>query len=244
MANPVIRVMEKENENAAISFGQTATLSGSIKKSIGLVVLTIISAAVSANFLADTSLAIVGIGAGFIGGLILALVTCFKPSISEYTSPGYAIFEGMALGIISMQFEHLYFGISAIAVGITFAVMISMLVLWKTGVITVTEKVRSAIISMTAAIAIFYFASFIASFFGADFMPRTGILGIVVSLIISAVAAFNLLLDFDNIEKAVTNGMPKYMEYFTAFGLLITLVWLYIEIIRLVAMVASMFQDD
>ncbi|TCS80911.1 Bax inhibitor-1/YccA family protein [Pectinatus cerevisiiphilus] len=244
MANPVIRVMEKENENAAISFGQTATLSGSLQKSIGLVVLTIISAVASAFFLADTSFAFLGMGAGFIGGFVLAMVTCFKPSISEYTAPGYAVFEGMALGIISMQFEQFYFGISAIAVGVTFAVMITMLVLWKTGVITVTEKVRSAIISMTLAIAVFYFANFIASLFGADFMPRTGILGIVISLIISAVAAFNLLIDFDNIEKAVSNGMPKYMEYFTAFGLLITLVWLYVEILRMIAMIVSVLQDN
>lgn len=244
MSNPVIQTMRKENENTAVQYGPTATLSGSIKKSIALVGLTIVSAVAAAHFMADTSLAALGLGAGFIGGFILAMISCFKPTLAEFTAPGYAIFEGMALGIISMQFEQLYFGISAIAVGATFAVTITMLVLWKTGVIIVSDKVRSSIISMTLAIALFYFVNFIASMFGANFMPNTGVFGIIISVIISAVAAFNLLLDFDNIEKSVAYGMPKYMEYFCALGLLLTLVWLYVEILRLVAMIASMLNDN
>ncbi|WP_196591802.1 Bax inhibitor-1/YccA family membrane protein [Pectinatus frisingensis] len=244
MANPVIRIMEKENETAAVNFGQTATLAGSIRKSIGLVLLTIVAAVVAAHYLADTGLAAAGIGAGFIGGFILAMITCFKPGIAEYTAPGYAVFEGMALGVISMQFEQMYYGVSAIAVGITFAIMISMLLLWKTGIIAVTDKTRSTIISMTVAVALFYFVGLVASFLGVDFMPHSGIMGIAVSVIISAIAAFNLLLDFDNIEKSVANGMPRYMEYFTAFGLLLTLVWIYVEILRLVTMVMSLFEDN
>lgn len=244
MANPVMRVIEKSRSEAVMSLGPTATVSGAVQKSIGLMVLTIAAAVVSAKFLADTQLAFIGLAAGFIGGFILAMITCFKPSIAEYTSPGYAVFEGMGLGIISMQFEQLYFGISAIAVGVTFAVMLSMLVLWKTGIITVSDKLRSAIISMSAAVALFYFVDIIASFFGAGFMPRSGVPGIIISLIVSGIAAFNLLLDFDNIERSVRAGMPKYMEYFTAFGLLVTLVWLYVEILRLVAMIASMLQDN
>ena len=122
--------------------------------------------------------------------------------------------------------------------------MILMLVLWKTRIIKVTETVRSVIISMTGAVAIFYFVNIIASLFGFHMMPTSGIFGIAIGFIIAGVAAFNLLLDFDNIEQAVAYGAPKYYEYFCAFGLLLTLVWLYIEILRLLQMIMAMFGND
>ncbi|WP_196594615.1 Bax inhibitor-1/YccA family protein [Pectinatus sottacetonis] len=242
MSNPVMRILKKESDS--ITFGETATLSGSIKKSIGLIALTIAAAVMAARFFANTDLAVMGMGIGFIGGFILAMVTCFKPVIAEYTAPGYAVFEGMALGIISYQFEQLYFGISAIAVGITFTIMILMLVFWRTGIIKVTDRLRSAIISMTVAVAIFYIINLVVSFFGVNLLPNTGILGIGISFIIAGIASLNLLIDFDNIERSVAQGLPKYMEYFTAFGLLVTLVWLYVEILRLTAMILSMFNDN
>ena len=160
------------------------------------------------------------------------------------TTPGYAVFEGAVLGIISAQFERMYFGISAIAVGITLATMFLMLFLWRAQIIKVTNQVRSVIISMTGAVAIFYFINIIASLFGFHLMPTSGIFGIAISFIIAGVAAFNFLLDFDNIEQAVSYGAPKYMEYFCAFGLLLTLVWLYIEILRLIQMILAMFGGD
>lgn len=241
MANPAMRIIKDER---AATFSEPATLKGTIQKSIGLVGLTIVSAALSAYFLGNSNLGDLAMLAGCIGGFVLALVTCFKPSIAELTSPGYAVFEGMALGLLSLQFERLYAGVSIIAVGVTFAVSISMLVLWKTGIITVTDKLRSAIVSMTIGIAVFYFIGMIASFFGVNFIPNSGLLGIAVALIICAVAAMNLLLDFDNIQTSVALGMPKYMEYFSAFALLLTLVWLYVEILRLVAMIMSFVNNN
>ncbi len=240
MANPVMRII-KENNPSAQQYVQPATLSGTINKSIGLIGLTIISA-VAANYLLG-DMAGLGIMAGCVCGFILAMITSFKPTIAEYTAPGYAIFEGIALGLISRQFEQLYFGISLIAVGVTFTILVLMLFLWKTGIISVTDKLRSAIISMTFAVVIFYLIGFVVSWFGINLIPSSGIIGLGVSLIICGIASMNLLLDFDNIEQCVNNGAPKYYEYFCAFGLLVTLVWLYVEILRLVSIIMSMMNN-
>lgn len=241
MANPAMRIISRES--TAYS-GESATLKGTITKAFGLTAVTIASAVASGMFLANSSAAYGVLILGVIVGLVLTIVTCMKPHLAAMTTPGYAVFEGAVLGIISAQFERMYFGISAIAVGITLATMILMLVLWKTRVIKVTETTRSVIISMTGAVAIFYFINIIASFFGFHMMPTGGIFSIAIAFIIAGVAAFNLLLDFDNIEQSVAYGAPKYMEYFCAFGLLLTLVWLYIEILRLVQMILAMFGND
>lgn len=241
MANPAMKIIGRGSTDYIDS---PATLNGTIAKAFGLTAVTIASAVVSGIYLANSSAAYGVLILGMIVGVVLTLVTCFKPHLAPMTTPGYAVFEGAVLGIISAQFERMYFGISAIAVGITLATMIIMLVLWKTRIITVTERVRSVIISMTGAIMLFYIANMIASIFGFHMMPTSGIFGIAISVIICAVAAFNFLLDFDNIERSVSYGAPKYMEYFCAFGLLLTLVWLYIEILRLLQMVMAMFGGD
>lgn len=242
MANPAIKVIEKTSVQ---TFGETATLSGTIKKTLGLLIVTIASAVAAGKFLPTDSAASYGIMMfAMIGGAILAFVTCFKPHLAEYTTPGYAVFEGVALGMISAVFERMYYGISAIAVATTLVIMFTMLFLWKQRIIVVTEKLRSVIISMTMGIMALYLINFIVSMFWTSFIPRSGIVGIGMTLLIAGIAAFNLLLDFDNIEQAVANGMPKYMEYFNAFGLLMTLVWLYIEILRLVQMIMAMLNND
>ncbi len=241
MANPAMKVINKASTEYV---GTPATLRGTITKAFALTGVTIISAVASGIYLAQTSAAYPMLFISGIAAFILAIVTCFKPNISPTTTPGYAVLEGVFLGIISAQFERMYFGISAIAVGITLTTMLLMLFFWKTRIIVVTEKVRSVIISMTGAIVVFYLINMVASFFGFHLMPTGGITGIAISLIICGVAAFNFLLDFDNIQSSVDYGAPKYFEYFCAFGLLLTLVWLYIEILRLLQMIMAMFGDD
>lgn len=241
MANPAIKILSKNSQGYVDT---PATMKGTFVKAFGLTVVTVLSAVFSGVYLAQSSAAFPVLILSIIAGLVLAIVTCFKPNLSPATAPGYAVFEGAFLGIISAMFERYYFGISAIAVGITLATLFLMLFLWKARIITVTDKFRSIIISMTGAVAIFYFINIIASFLGFHMLPTSGIFGIAISFIIAGVAAFNLLLDFDNIERSVSYGAPKYMEYFCAFGLLMTLVWLYLEILRLVQMILALMGDD
>ena len=241
MANPAMKIISRPTAEYVDS---PATMKGTFTKAFGLTLVTIVSAVLSGVYLAGSPAAYGILVLGMIVGVVLTIVTCFKPQIAAMTTPGYAVFEGAVLGIISAQFERMYFGISAIAVGITLATMFLMLFLWRAQIIKVTNQVRSVIISMTGAVAIFYFINIIASLFGFHLMPTSGIFGIAISFIIAGVAAFNFLLDFDNIEQAVSYGAPKYMEYFCAFGLLLTLVWLYIEILRLIQMILAMFGGD
>lgn len=240
MANPMIR----QAENFAQAGEGTATLGGTIQKTIGLLLVTIASAVASGMFLQTGEMDYGIMLFAFLGGAALCFVTCYKPHLAEYTVPGYAVFEGVALGMVSAVFERQYYGISAIAVGVTFTIMLVMLFLWKQRIIVVTEKLRSALISMTAGIFVFYLINFIASIFWTSFIPRSGLAGIGITLVIAGIAAFNLLLDFDNIETAVKEGAPKYMEYFNAFGLLVTLIWLYIEVLRLLKMIMALVNDD
>lgn len=241
MANPAFRVIEKVGAGSA---EHLATLGGTVKKTAGLLTVTIASAAATGVFLPAIADAAYGILLfSIVAGAVLALVTCFKPQIAEYTSPGYAVFEGIALGIISAVFERQYYGVSAIAVTTTFAVMFVMLFLWKQQIIVATEKFKAVIVSMTAGIAVLYALNMLASIFWTSFLPRSGVVGIGITLAIAGVAAFSLILDFDAIESSVAQGAPKYMEYFNAFTLLITLVWLYLEILKLAKMIMALNDD-
>lgn len=179
---------------------------------------------------------------GIIGGLIFALITAFKKEWSAITAPAYAIFEGLALGGISYAYQAMYQGIVVNAVMLTFAVFIIMLVLFQTRIIQVTDKLRTGITVATGAIFLVYMVSFIMSFFGASIpmIHGSGMIGIGFSLLVVGIASFNLLLNFDFIENASrTNQLPKYMEWFGAFGLMVTLVWLYLEILRLLSKLNS-----
>lgn len=174
---------------------------------------------------------------GAIGGLILAVITSFKPNLSGITAPIYAVLEGLFIGGISAYMEMRFPGIVFQAVSLTFAVFFTMLFLYRTGIIKVTAKFKMMVVSATGAIFLFYMLSFILSFFGIS-MPLihdTGIFGIGFSLFVVGLAAFNLVLDFDFIDESVKRGAPKFMEWFGAFALLVTLVWLYIEILRLLS---------
>jgi uncharacterized YccA/Bax inhibitor family protein len=171
-----------------------------------------------------------------IGGLILALVGAFVPKATRITGPLYALAQGAFVGAISHLFNADYPGIVLQAVGATAAVFFTMWFLYTTGIIKVTEKLRMAIVAATLGVLLMYVVMFLVSLFSdANPINAGGPLGILVSVVVAGVAAFNLLLDFDMIDRGVEAGMPKYMEWYCAFGLLVTVVWLYLEILRLLA---------
>jgi uncharacterized YccA/Bax inhibitor family protein len=182
---------------------------------------------------------------GMIGGFILALVTVFKKEWAPYTAPAYALMQGLFLGAISALYNYAFAekmpNIITNAVGLTICVGIAMFLLYHFRIIKVTEKFRSIIVMATVGIALFYLIVIVARFFGANvaFMHDSSPLGIGLSLFIIGIAALNLLLDFDMIEQGSNAGAPKYMEWFGGFALLVTLVWLYLEILRLLSRFAS-----
>ena len=182
---------------------------------------------------------------GVIGGLVIALVIAFKKEWAPYLVPAYAILEGLFLGAISAMYNFAFAAkmpnIITNAVGLTVSVGIGMFLLYHFRVIKVTEKFRSIIFMATAGIAIFYLVVMVVRLFGVQmaFMHDSSPLGIGISLFIVGIAALNLLLDFDMIEQGANYGAPKYMEWFGGFSLLVTLVWLYLEILRLLSRFAS-----
>ncbi len=182
---------------------------------------------------------------GAIGGLILALVTIFKKNWSPYTAPAYAVLQGFFVGGISAIYNNAFAermpNIITNAVGLTVSVAIGMFLLYHFKVIRVTEKFRSIIVMATVGIMIFYVIVIVARLFGAEmaFMHDSSPLGIGLSLFIIGIAAMNLLLDFDMIDQGAASGAPKYMEWFGGFALLVTLIWLYLEILRLLSRFAS-----
>ncbi len=174
-------------------------------------------------------------------GFVIALFTIFRPKNSPYTAPAYAAIEGVALGGITMIFEAQYPGIGIQAIGLTFGILASLLFCYKSGIIKPTENFRLMIFAGTMGIFILYLVSFIMSFFGNSigFIHSNGIFGIGFSLFVVAIASLNLVLDFDFIEEGAEKGMPKYLEWYGAFSLMVTLVWLYLEILRLLAKLRS-----
>jgi uncharacterized YccA/Bax inhibitor family protein len=178
---------------------------------------------------------------GLFGGFIVALVTTFKKEWSPVTAPIYALLEGLVLGGISAFMDLRYPGIAIQAVGLTFGTLLVLLLAYRSGLIPVTQKFRMGVVAATGGIAVFYLLSLLLGFFGFHFtaINGNGVIGIGFSLIVVAVAALNLVLDFDFIERGVECGAPKYMEWYGAFGIIVTLVWLYLEIIRLLSKLRS-----
>src|SRR5258706_523422 len=174
---------------------------------------------------------------GLLGGMVTALVTIFKRSWAPITAPLYALLEGFALGGISAFFERSYHGIAIQAVGLTFGVLFVMLFAYKTGVIRATERFKLGVIAATGGIAVFYFVVMLLGCFHVNrgMLYRGNWWAIAFSLFVVVIAALNLVLDFDMIETGVRMGAPKYMEWYGAFGLMVTLIWLYLEILRLLA---------
>lgn len=221
-----------------IDDNQDMTLSGTINRSLILFLLLIASATViwwaTSNEILNPIVPIIG---GAVVGLILVLIASFKPEYSPYLAPGYALFEGLFIGGISVIFEAMYPGIVTQAVGATFVTFAVCLGLYKYKIVKVTEQFKSVIVAATLAIATYYLISWLFSMF-TSFVPvhyGNSMMSIGISVFVIVIAALNLFLDFDRIEKGVEQRMPKYMEWYGAMGLMITLVWLYIEFLRLLS---------
>ncbi|MBL6903416.1 MAG: Bax inhibitor-1/YccA family protein [SAR86 cluster bacterium] len=211
------------------------TLDGAVNKTGILLALCFSGAFVGWNF---PALAIPCALLGF----VLAMVTIFRsPEKVASTAPFYAIAQGIFLGGVTMMFEGMYPGIAVQALGLTFGITLSLLFCYKSGLIKPTENFKLMIVSATAGIAILYLVSFIMSMFGSpiSFIHSNGLMGIGFSVFVVGIAALNLVLDFDFIEEGAEVGLPKYMEWYGAFSLMVTLVWLYLEILRLLAKIAS-----
>jgi uncharacterized YccA/Bax inhibitor family protein len=176
-----------------------------------------------------------------LGGLGVAILTIFKPKLARFTAPLYAIVEGLVVGAVSHLYEFEFNGIVLQAVGLTVGVFALLLFLYATRIIEVTQNLRMGIVAATGAVFLVYLVSLVLRLFGADipFIHDAGPLGILFSLVVVVIAALNLVLDFDFVERGAAAGAPKYMEWYGAFGLLITLVWLYLELLRLLAKLRS-----
>jgi uncharacterized YccA/Bax inhibitor family protein len=221
-------------QGTAVSAQDTMTAAGAVNKSFALFALVLLGA--SAIWL-NPVIVMPFIMPALIIGFIVAMVTVFKQSWSPVTAPIYAFVEGVVLGGISLFFEKSYPGIVMQAVALTFATLFCMLAAYKAGWIKVTQKFRMIILVATGAIAMVYLAAWILSFFGKSvpLIFGSGPIGIGFSLLVVGIAAFNLALDFDFIDKGAQYNLPKYMEWYAAFGLMVTLIWLYIEILRLLS---------
>jgi uncharacterized YccA/Bax inhibitor family protein len=178
---------------------------------------------------------------GLFGGFICGMVTVFKKEWSPVTAPIYALLEGLVLGGLSAITDLRYPGIAIQAVSLTFGTLLVLLLAYSSGLIPVTQKLRLGIVAATGGIMVFYVAELLLGFFGIHFtsINGSGAIGIAFSLFVVAIAALNLVLDFDFIEQGVKVGAPKYMEWYGAFGIVVTLVWLYLEILRLLSKLRS-----
>ena len=218
----------------------TMTLDGVVMKSMLLIALLVVSGVVGWQG-TETSEAGVELPAwlflAVIGGLGVAVLTIFKPLLARFTAPLYAVIEGLVLGAISAAYEFRFDGIVLQAVGLTIGVFLIMLLAYATRLIKVTERFRLGVVAATGAVFVVYLVTMVMRLFGTDvaFIHDSGLFGILFSLAVVGIAALNLVLDFDLIEKGVANQAPKQLEWYAGFGLLVTLVWLYLELLRLLS---------
>lgn len=233
--NPVLK---ESAFTGQISTGQAMTIQGTVNKT-GLLLLCVVVTSAWTWGLSRSETpeaAMPWMLGGAFGGCIVALVTIFKKQWSPLTAPIYALLEGLFLGGISAYFERSYPGIAVRAVTLTFATLLILLLAYKTGIVRATRGFKLGILTATGAIALVYAANMIMSLFfhrQITSLYSSSPLGIGISLFVVVIAALNLIIDFDMIENAAKMGAPRYMEWYGAFGLMITLVWLYTEILRL-----------
>jgi uncharacterized YccA/Bax inhibitor family protein len=217
------------------------TIGGTVNKTaMSLGILLIAATYVWNRGANDPSLGVFVMG-GAIGALVAALVTTFKQPWAPYTTPVYAALEGLALGGISVVFEASYPGLVSQAVFLTFGTLAALLIAYRSGVVRATEQFKFGIVAATGGIMLFYLLSFVLGLFGVNLplIHSSGTFGILFSVFVVAIAALNLVLDFDLIERGAQRGAPRYMEWYGAFALLVTLVWLYLEILRLLSKLQS-----
>ena len=228
---------EVTHDAVIIDYNQTMTVSGTINKSFLMLILLIASAAITWTMAYNGQNPVIFTIGGAIVAFVLVLIASFRPQNSGFLAPGYAIFEGLFIGGISAIFEVMYPGIVIQAVSCTFVTFMVCFGLYKYEIVKVTEKFRSVVLASTLAILTYYLISWLLSLF-TSFQPvhyGNSMISIGISAFVIVIAALNLFLDFDQIEKGVQSKLPKYMEWYGAMGLMITLVWLYIEFLRLLS---------
>jgi len=232
------KVFNRNGDTGPISRNDSMTIKGTVDKTaIALFVM------IASGYYVYSEQIVSLILPGCILGFIVAIFTIFKKQYAPFTVPLYALFQGLFLGGISFMYGQMFEGIVYNAVLLTVTILLSLLLAYRSGIIKATENFKLGVFAATGGIALFYLISFIASFFGgglAIFDSTNGSMtSILISLFVVIIASLNLVLDFDFIEEASENGAPKYMEWYGAFGLLVTLVWLYLEILRLLAKINS-----
>jgi len=241
-SNPALNDQVFRGEGAA--FGEAMTVQGTVNKTGILLLCTVATAAWAWNIFlhshsaqAVAPLALVGV----VGGLVFAFATIFKKTWAPITAPIYALFEGLVLGSVSAILEVRFPGIAIQAVSLTFGTMVALLLVYRSGLIRVTDNFRTGIFAATGGIAIFYLIEMVLGFFGVHFtaVNGSGAIGIGFSVFVVIIAALNLVLNFDFIENGARAGAPKYMEWYGAFGMMVTLIWLYFEILQLLSKLRS-----
>jgi uncharacterized YccA/Bax inhibitor family protein len=234
--NPVFneKVLQKVGSNQAEG---AMTIKGTINKMAFLLVLVMAAAVYAWGAPARQQDIMPFLWGGALGGFALAIIITIKKEWAQYLAPAYALAEGLFLGVVSVLYSNLYDGIVLQAVGITFATFLAMLILYRTRIIRATEKFKAIVFTATAGIALFYLLALVLSFFNIriPFLHEGSTIGIIFSLVVVAVAALNLIINFDLIETGAAQGAPKYFEWYASFGMLVTLVWLYLEILRLLS---------
>ena len=226
--------------------GQAMTLNGTVNKTGLLLLLAVITAAYAWNSIEITEAGISGnyplfLFGGLIGGLVFALATIFKQTWAPVTAPLYALFEGLFLGAVSAVYDARFDGIVLQAVMLTMGTLFALLFAYSSGIIRATENFKLGVVAATGGVALIYLATIVLGLFGINipYIHESGLIGIGFSLVVVVIAALNLVLDFDFIETGVEKGAPKYMEWYGAFGLMVTLVWLYLEFLRLLSKLQS-----
>ena len=220
--------------------GGRMTISGTIDKT-GILMLCVLATAAWtwSRFFATQDAASVGgyVMVGALGGFVAALVTIFKKEWSPVTAPIYALLEGLFLGSLSAILEFRYPGIAIQSVALTFGTLLCMLLAYRSGLLRATQRFTMGIVAATGGIALVYIASMVLGLFHVQIpgIFGSGPIGILFSLVVVVIAALNLILDFSFVEQGALRGAPKYMEWYSAFGLMVTLIWLYLEIIRLLS---------
>lgn len=236
--NPAIQILDRSEP--AAEYGNTMTVNGTVNKVFILLGCCVLTAALAWGQVANNPASVgMFIAIGAIGGLVVALITCFNPTAARYTAVPYALFEGLFIGAISAVIQARFPNTPIVmqAAGLTFGTLGALLVAYRTGAIKVTDKFRAGIMAATGAVCLLYLTTFILGLFGVrmPYIHDAGAIGIGISAVVVVIAALNLVLDFDFIDRGAQHGLPREMEWYGAFGLMVTLVWLYLEILKLLA---------
>lgn len=214
------------------------TIKGTINRLAMLLAITVVTAAWTwQRFTVNPSEAMLWAIGGAVAGVVMVLVLMFKQTLAPYLAPAYAVAEGLFIGAISARYDAQFGGIVFQAVMLTFGIMFAMLVAYSTGLVRATPLLVKTVVMATLGIAAFYLIAMVMTLFGieAPLIHSSGPMGIGFSVLVLGVAAFNLIIDFDFIENGANMGLPKYMEWYGAFAMLVTLVWLYVEALRLIS---------